>query len=745
MATDMYTHRRGQYLILIATFLVQLCAGMENQIDFDLGPVAGSPMGSSNVPDSFDFIGRFMYVSGLKQRFSLRLKIASPQLLNETNLTISFFKGVSWDAVYGTEASQLKCVEKEERAVETVSLGVLPMMDVEEQIRTEQTSCATLGSPLEDGSPAAHPSSVYFYRCIVRDDTVINVSADVFSYITISCCGCAPGLTAVGVFGCLNGDNGYFNEFSGERQWDLTVYIIAFVILGMLLVCHDCTFHKHQQRSARIASLLSISMGVTLISYFCYAANVAIYATRGWSSTAFTVYADLLWIGGEVMFAAIIILLAKGWSIYRVTISVSATQKLFLFCVAYSILSVAVLVWKLSMYNEARHEWRYDSVPARLQSALLILMWLYLTWAAYVSVYHKRTATEESDVDAPFRAEEHQNGGNRRAHEGNQRSPSRPSQSLPTQVQKQFIVILYYVGSMWFLAMPVVVLTLSHTASTSMQRAQYVLLAHNLQRLGGYVCLMVLWSPVACSALFPLNRRSNSVGIAPAAGAPPGAAIAGDGNHGNDGDDGITGTTGANTVPTEVLERRRALFRVGPAETSAARVQSLGQKARALHLRQVVVATNPASGASPEGGCPAREAVRDAWGQSMPTGSQRTMRETRLVVEDTDGPEHTTDGPEHTTAGTGYLTVTGVHLETTEDITVGPGHSPGGSRAVSEVNFLLTDDRERDGVSHPHGTVSGCTDDDSDTASVWERSARVAGVVHSPDALSMQPAHTETQ
>lgn len=53
-------------------------------------------------------------------------------------------------------------------------------------------------------------------------------------------------------------------------------------------------------------------------------------------------------------YATVLILLAKGWSIYRISISTAAQHKLIAFNAVYGTVSVSVLVWEHGVYDEAR-------------------------------------------------------------------------------------------------------------------------------------------------------------------------------------------------------------------------------------------------------------------------------------------------------------------------------------------------------------------------------------------------------
>lgn len=89
---------------------------------------------------------------------------------------------------------------------------------------------------------------------------------------------------------------------------------------------------------------------------------------------------------------------------------------------------------------------------------MLVLLWLYFTWAAFVSVHLKATATDGGNAHAPVPVGGAHRGNNADvrespANEGENGAPGRlvteppsrvaverPSQSLPTQIQKQFIL-----------------------------------------------------------------------------------------------------------------------------------------------------------------------------------------------------------------------------------------------------------------------------------------------------------------
>lgn len=380
---------------------------------------------------------------------------------------------------------------------------------------------------------------------------------------------------------------------------------------------------------------------------------------------------------------------------------------------------------------------------------------------------------------------------------------------------------------MWFLALPTLVLILTQTESTVAQRALYILLARNVQRLGGYTCIMVLWSPSNRNLMFPFTRRANSVGMivsaslavracwcdigsawlavrrcqcghagaclaehwvvrqcygraANGACVPSGIAPVPTVNVDNvphevnphlahpiaaAGNTAALGTQGEESVAADVLARRRALFHVGRHANTATPSTTLGQKARNLSMRQAMGADSadtPTHVATPTGAD--AEAATRGQGRAesevhATEGVGETVRETRMACV-APASRAAADAPSDSTSG--YLTVSGVRGSSAEcgdsdsaaeDVGVGPGRSPGSSRPASEINFLLTVESDDDdaslwmhslagprmhdasaawdgSTSHSRARVDSDGDDDSDTASVWERTARVSGVVH---------------
>lgn len=64
-----------------------------------------------------------------------------------------------------------------------------------------------------------------------------------------------------------NGDNAYFKEFSGERHWDLTVYIVSLVVLAALVTYQHVVYPRFHGQATWTVSGMGVSMALTLISY----------------------------------------------------------------------------------------------------------------------------------------------------------------------------------------------------------------------------------------------------------------------------------------------------------------------------------------------------------------------------------------------------------------------------------------------------------------------------------------------
>eukprot|EP00039_Didymoeca_costata_P004281 m.72416 g.72416 ORF g.72416 m.72416 type:complete len:637 (+) comp12325_c0_seq1:1336-3246(+) len=314
-----------------------------------------------------------------------------------------------------------------------------------------------------------------------------DLARDRYWFFLFHCCNCEQMEVSIDVH-LTNGHKDWFREFSADESWLLSMYLVSFLSYLLALYFHWKNEIKNKIKAHMIKSLFKFSLEIQTLTVFCYLLHYWTFKNDGVGIEGSRDAADLLWCFGEVLFIDVLLLLAKGWTVYRPTLRELTVYKMITFSVIYIVVYLVVTVQERRNYDPGTVTFRYDSFWGRILSWLYVIGWLAFTYAIYTSVKPSRfCSTIEERVN---------DGGDVVC----------PKEKLP------FFYALFSVFSAWFLVIPITHASLIAYAGAH-NRTNWGTVVLQIRQIIGYIVLLLLWIPHRKNQFFPFERSVGAVGV----------------------------------------------------------------------------------------------------------------------------------------------------------------------------------------------------------------------------------------
>ena len=136
----------------------------------------------------------------------------------------------------------------------------------------------------------------------------------------------------------------------------------------------------HRRKYHWTVHMLAISIFIHLVALLLAMIHYSMYDADGVGDPILLEISAYLNIACETLFIALLILLAKGWTIVRRKISPGGRIKIAVFCCIYFLSGIFAKIWSHLSYDVAEVTYVYESPPGTM---LLILRTLAALWFYY--------------------------------------------------------------------------------------------------------------------------------------------------------------------------------------------------------------------------------------------------------------------------------------------------------------------------------------------------------------------------
>ncbi|KAN0029398.1 hypothetical protein ACTA71_007525 [Dictyostelium dimigraforme] len=181
----------------------------------------------------------------------------------------------------------------------------------------------------------------------------------------------------------LNGGGLFSRQFSYDEQGLEALYLVYFFVFLLLTAYTAYTGFKLFKSNAfhPMIKILSIVVVLEFLSVFVLLCNYGSYSHNGTGGKGAQGFGELLDFAAQLLFILLLILIAKGWAISRVTID---DKRIVLGVMGVlTVLYFIMFVWIKAGENPAATTYMYDTVPGIILLVARSLAMLWFMWCGY--------------------------------------------------------------------------------------------------------------------------------------------------------------------------------------------------------------------------------------------------------------------------------------------------------------------------------------------------------------------------
>ncbi|XP_058458384.1 integral membrane protein GPR180-like [Malaya genurostris] len=189
-------------------------------------------------------------------------------------------------------------------------------------------------------------------------------------------------------------------HFSFDQQNTLEMYLIFFVIY---LVMVPMQIYAVRLQKHPVTRLFTISLALEFISVCLLLIHTVRYAMNGVGNERLAITGDIFDIFSRTSFMLILLLLAKGWAVTRMQISVSSWILLMVIWIPYCAIHVLLYIWNRTEVDIISDIDEYQTWPGWLVLACRSTMMLWFLWELRTTMKYEHS-TQKLDFLLHFGA-----------------------------------------------------------------------------------------------------------------------------------------------------------------------------------------------------------------------------------------------------------------------------------------------------------------------------------------------------
>ncbi|ETN61988.1 hypothetical protein AND_006332 [Anopheles darlingi] len=178
-------------------------------------------------------------------------------------------------------------------------------------------------------------------------------------------------------------------HFSFDRQNTLEMYLIFFVVYLLMvpLQIYAVRLQKHP-----VTRLFTVSLLLEFVSVCLLLTHTIRYAMNGVGNEKLAVMGDIFDIFSRTSFMLILLLLAKGWAVTRLQISVSSWILLMVIWIPYCAIHVLLYIWNRTEVDIISDIDEYQTWPGWLVLACRTTMMLWFLWELRTTMKYEHSS-----------------------------------------------------------------------------------------------------------------------------------------------------------------------------------------------------------------------------------------------------------------------------------------------------------------------------------------------------------------
>ena len=160
-----------------------------------------------------------------------------------------------------------------------------------------------------------------------------------------------------------NGNTPDTKHFSADETGIYSATIAFFVLQSLLMVASllVATALKNRRKLHMTVKILVFSIALQLLGLLLNLLYYSEYSKNGAANQSVLAAGAVLIASSDTCMVALLILLAKGWTIVRRKISVPGRIKIAVFLTVYFMAAVTVVAWRFNTLNSATELYYYAS------------------------------------------------------------------------------------------------------------------------------------------------------------------------------------------------------------------------------------------------------------------------------------------------------------------------------------------------------------------------------------------------
>ncbi|CAH0549265.1 unnamed protein product [Brassicogethes aeneus] len=292
-------------------------------------------------------------------------------------------------------------------------------------------------------------------------------------YMAISNCNATKGIHVKYKILMTNGPPGdYWHEhFSADEFYILPVLMAfsiaySFLLLGIIMCSLEL---KQRQLLHSTYKIYCLSVMLQFFGILFQSIVYLKYAVSGFTSTRMKRFGSMLMGSSETTFLLLLLLLAKGYTITRGRLPISASIKLTIFMCLYTVTYISIYIYEANVFDPGEVLYLYESPAGYSLIVLRIFGWFMFI---YSTVFTLKRYPEKGNFYYPFNI----------------------------------------FGTLWFVAGPAFILS-ANSYIDKWVRESIVCAVLLFITFGGHLMFLLLTMPSVANKNFPYHVRTTQIGI----------------------------------------------------------------------------------------------------------------------------------------------------------------------------------------------------------------------------------------
>nr|XP_002124065.2 transmembrane protein 145-like [Ciona intestinalis] len=401
--------------------------------------------------EDWSFLSRFCFLSDIGR---MQFKFVFPYADCCNNILLYFDDGVQWPKVYKNSS---KTCHQKEAVLEPENNQIINLTT-----RYTWSGCVLHNSSGENSGVLVCEGGRSFRSKHER-----------WWYIAIS--NCKSGQLGKGIdltyqVKLTNGHSFWTEHFSADEFGILETNLFFLIVFALMLILsiHVAVSLQNRQMLHTTYKMFMVCIALEVFGLLMLCVAIGTYASDGIGNNGLKLIGEILGTSAELLFLLLLLLLGKGFTITRGHLSYAGTIKMSVFITVYAVIDVILFLYEYILFDPGLVLYVYESPAGYGLIGLRLAAWV---WFSYGIIFTLKHYPEKN----------------------------------------KFYYPLYGIYTIWFYAIPIIVLVATFAIPRYMRRK----VVNGLQRcidFLAYSVFLTLMRPQAANRNFPYHVRTSQIG-----------------------------------------------------------------------------------------------------------------------------------------------------------------------------------------------------------------------------------------